>query len=166
LNFRHFTGATGKFYLPEIMGAGVALLDYDGDGDLDVYLIQGAMLDPGQKPPPDWKPGNRLFRNDLMETGKLHFTDVTEQAGVGHIGYGMGVAVGDYDNGRSPGPLRDQLRRERLYRNNGNGTFTDVTPEAGVDDPRWSASASFVDYDRDGYLDLYVTVISISPSVD
>src|SRR5579864_1313223 len=86
LNFHHFNGATGEYYMPEIMGAGVALFDYDNDGDLDVYLIQGTRLDSRGKllfpPPLEWKPGNRLFRNDLAETGKLHFTDVTEQAGV------------------------------------------------------------------------------------
>ncbi len=94
LKFRHFTGATGQYLLPEIMGAGVALIDYDNDGDLDVYLIQGTTLTPGQPLPAGWKPGNRLFRNLLMETGKLQFIDVTESAGVGYVGYGMGVAVG------------------------------------------------------------------------
>ncbi len=105
LNFHHFTGATGEFYMPEIMGAGVALFDYDNDGDLDILLIQGTTFDPALDPkrtkfppPPGWKPGNRLFRNLLSETGKLQFVDVTEQAGLGHVGYGMGVAVGDYDN--------------------------------------------------------------------
>ena len=80
------------------MGAGVALIDYDNDGDLDVYLIQGTALTPGQgllfPPPSGWNPGNRLFRNELKETGKLTFTDVTEKAGVGYVGYGMGVATG------------------------------------------------------------------------
>src|SRR5438093_10767646 len=91
LNFQHFTGATGEYFMPEIMGSGVALFDYDNDGDLDVYLIQGALLDPSKKmseakfpPPSPWAPGNRLFRNELIPSGKLRFTDVTAQAGVGH----------------------------------------------------------------------------------
>src|SRR5574341_94055 len=95
LNFHHFTGSTGEFYMPEIMGAGAALFDYDNDGDLDVYLLQGSMLDEKKKPseakfppPKDWKPGNRLFRNELIPSGKLRFIDVTEKAGVGFIGYG------------------------------------------------------------------------------
>ncbi|PYU07193.1 MAG: RNA-binding protein, partial [Acidobacteria bacterium] len=139
--------------MPEIMGAGVALFDYDNDGDLDVYLVQGTMLDPTQdlrlaKFPPalGWKPGNRLFRNLLSETGKLEFVDVTEKAGVGHIGYGMGVAVGDYDNDGFQDLYVTNFGHNVLYHNNGDGTFTDVTAQAGVDDPRWSASAAWVDY--------------------
>ena len=163
LKFRHFTGATGEYYMPEIMGAGVALFDYDNDGDLDVYLIQGSTFDPAQDPrrtkfppPPGWKPGNRLFRNLLSETGKLQFVDVTEQAGVGHIGYGMGVAVGDYDNDGFQDLYVTNFGRNVLYHNNGDGTFTDVTDKAGVDDPRWSTGAAWVDYDGDGRLDLFV----------
>lgn len=159
LVFRHFNGAGGRHFLPEIMGGGVALLDYDNDGDLDVYLIQGTRLAAGAllfSPPPDWKAGNRLFRNELKETGKLKFTDVTEQAGVGHSGYGMGVAVGDYDNDGFPDIYVTNFGSNVLYHNNGNGTFTDVTREAGVNDERWSTSASFIDYDRDGKLDLFV----------
>jgi len=94
--------------MPEIMGSGVALFDYDNDGDLDVYLVQGDDARPYSESTqredssaPGWKPGNRLFRNLLSETGKLAFVDVTEKAGVGHVGYGMGVAVGDYDNDAS-----------------------------------------------------------------
>jgi hypothetical protein len=170
LRFQHFTGATGQFYLPEIMGAGVALLDYDGDGDLDIFLVQGTVLEPGKglgdplsdarfPPAAGWKRGNRLFRNMLKETGKLQFVDVTEQAGLGsgQSGYGMGVAVGDYNNDGYPDLYVTNFGSNNLYRNNGNGTFTDVTREAGVADGNWSASAAFVDYDRDGYLDLYVT---------
>jgi hypothetical protein len=164
LDFHHFTGATGQFYLPEIMGAGVALLDYDADGDLDVFLVQSAILEPGKRlgdakfpPPPGWKPGNRLFRNMLKETGKLQFVDVTEQAGLSRVGYGMGVAVGDYNNDGYPDLYVTNFGANILYRNNGNGTFTDVTGDAGVGAGGWSASAAFVDYDQDGYLDLYVT---------
>jgi hypothetical protein len=161
--FHHFTGATGEFFMPEIMGAGVALFDYDNDGDLDAYLVQGTTFDPTQDPrhakfppPPGWKPGNRLFRNLLSETGKFEFVDVTETAGVGHIGYGMGVAVGDYDNDGFQDLYVTNFGHNILYHNNGDGTFTDVTAQAGVDDPRWSASAAWVDYDRDGRLDLFV----------
>ncbi len=160
LNFRHFTGATGQYYLPEIMGSGVALIDYDNDGDLDVYLIQGAELGPDRQllfpPPRGSKPGNRLFRNELKETGHLKFTDVTETAGVGHVGYGMGVAVGDYDNDGYPDIYVTNFGANVLYHNNRNGTFSDVTKKAGVNDSRWSTSAAFFDYDRDGNLDLFV----------
>src|ERR1041385_5459704 len=92
LDFWHFSGATGKFSLPEIMGSGAALLDYDNDGDLDLYLVQGSPPTPDKPvvPPPEgWKPGNRLFRNNLIPGGKLAFTDVSEIAGVGFSGVGM-----------------------------------------------------------------------------
>lgn len=163
LNFYHFNGATGDFLMPEIMGAGAALLDYDNDGDLDVFLLQGTMLDERKKmseakfpPPKGWQPGNRLFRNGLIPSGKLRFTDVTAAAGVGHTGYGMGVATGDYDNDGDVDMYVTCYGANVLYRNNGNGTFTDVTAAAGVDDPRWSSSAAFADYDHDGDLDLFV----------
>jgi hypothetical protein len=164
LRFQHFTGATGQYYLPEIMGSGVGLFDYDGDGDLDVFLVQGTILEPGKTAgdarfplPATSRPGNRLFRNMLKETGKLQFEDVTEQAGLSHVAYGMGVAVGDYNNDGYPDLYVTNFGGNVLYRNNGNGTFTDVTREAGVESGGWSASAAFVDYDKDGYLDLYVT---------
>jgi enediyne biosynthesis protein E4 len=160
LTFHHFTGATGEYYLPEIMGAGVALLDYDNDGDLDVYLVQGTVLAGGAElkfpPARDWKPGNRLFRNELVPSGKLRFTDVTEQAGVGLVACGMGVATGDYDNDGFTDLYVTNFGSNVVYRNNGNGTFTDVTRAAGVNDQRWSSSAAFVDYDGDGRLDLFV----------
>jgi hypothetical protein len=146
--------------MPEIMGAGVALLDYDNDGDLDVYLVQGMRLERGGKllvpPPPGSKPGNRLFKNLLSETGELRFLDVTDKAGVGHVGCGMGVAVGDYDNDGLPDLYVTNFGPNVLYHNNGDGTFTDVTRQAGVDDLHWSTSAAWVDFDGDGWLDLFV----------
>ncbi len=165
LAFRHFTGATGAYLTPEIMGSGVALLDYDGDGDLDVYLLQGTILESGKSsgdalfpPPKEHWPGNRLFRNELVESGKLRFTDVTEQAHVAGNGtYAMGVAVGDYDNDGDPDLFVSNFGANLLYRNNGDGTFSDVTKKAGVGDGAFGASAAFVDYDRDGDLDLFVT---------
>ena len=160
LNFRHFNFAAGRHLMPEIMGAGVALIDYDNDGDLDIFLVQGTHLGragkPLSPPPPGWKPGNRLFKNLLSETGELRFVDVTEKAGVGHIGYGMGVAVGDYDNDGFEDLYVTNFGRNVLYHNNGDGTFTDVTRDAGVDDPRWSTSAAWLDFDGDGLLDLFV----------
>jgi hypothetical protein len=109
LAFRHFAGATGEYAMPEIMGAGGGLLDYDGDGDLDVLLLQGDLLDPRQRiddalvspPAGEWR-GHRLFRNDLIPAGRLAFTDVTRKAGLSGGGYGMGVAVGDLDNDGDP----------------------------------------------------------------
>ena len=145
LRFVHNPHLSGEFHMPEIMGAGAALFDYDNDGDLDVYVIQSG---PGT--------GNRLFRNDLIPTGRLHFTDVTQAAGVGLIAYGMGVATGDYDNDGYTDLYVTNFGANVLYHNNGNGTFTDVTAQAGVGDPRWSTSAAFLDYDRDGDLDLIV----------
>ncbi len=160
LRFDHFNSASGNHYMPEIMGPGVALFDYDNDGDLDVYLVQGTALDPkgrmAGEAPKGWKPGNRLFKNLLSETGRLRFVDVTEQAGVGHVGYGMGVAVGDYDNDGYLDLYVTNFGRNILYHNNGNGTFTDVTQQAGVEDSHWSTSAAWVDFDGDGWLDLFV----------
>ncbi len=160
LDFWQFSGATGDFLLPEITGSGAALIDYDNDGDLDVYLVQGAPFSPQGKPlvplPEGWKPGNRLFRNNLIPSGKLTFTDVTEAAGVGHAEAGMGVVAGDYDNDGYMDLYVTNYGHNVLYHNNGNGTFTDVTKTAGVESSGWSTSAAFLDYDRDGLLDLAV----------
>jgi hypothetical protein len=159
LTFTHVNGATGKYYLPEQMGAGVALFDYDNDGDLDVFLVQDGPLADGSPPGADY-PTSRLFRNDLTRgadgTPRLHFTDVTARAGVGLRAYGMGVAVGDYDNDGDLDLFITTFGPDTLFRNNGDGTFTDVTSQAGVSDPLWSTSAVFFDYDRDGDLDLFV----------
>jgi enediyne biosynthesis protein E4 len=161
LSFTHMNGATGRFFIPELMGSGVALIDYDNDGDLDVFLVQGGPLEGGAVPPGRPQATSRLFRNDLPKEGEggrrtLHFTDVTARAGVGLVAYGMGAAVGDYDNDGDLDLFVTSFGPETLYRNNGDGTFTDVTAEAGVSDPLWSASAAFLDYDRDGDLDLFV----------
>jgi hypothetical protein len=167
LNFRHYNGMTGKFFLPEIMGAGAALFDYDNDGDLDVFLVQGTTLEPGSKPNETlfpWRgaepPRGRLFRNDLEVakdgTRKLRFVDVTQQSGIVATGYGMGVTVGDINNDGRPDLYLTNLGSNQMYLNKGDGTFVDVTKDSGTDDPRWSTSAAFVDYDRDGWLDLMV----------
>ncbi len=154
LTFIYENGASGQFYVPEVMGAGAALVDYDNDGDLDVYLLQGQPFDPNA--PRDHARTHRLFRNDLVETKSLHFTDVTIGSGLGGRSYAMGVATGDYDNDGDQDLYVTALGSNTLYRNNGDGTFTDVTAAAGVDDNRWSTAATFVDYDRDGDLDLFV----------
>ncbi len=159
LTFVHVNGAIGQYYLPEQMGAGVALFDYDTDGDLDVFLVQDGPLGPQPAADTADAPTSRLFRNDL--TGlpgapRLHFTDVTTRAGVGLRAYGMGAAVGDYDNDGDVDLFVTTFGPDTLYRNNGDGTFTDKTNEAGVSDPLWSTSAAFLDYDRDGDLDLFV----------
>jgi hypothetical protein len=160
LKFEHVNGAAGRYHLPEIMGAGGAFLDYDADGDLDVLLIQGRALDP-QQASLEVRASPRLFRNDLdaaRNTASLRFTDVSERSGFATGDYGMGVAVGDYDNDGDPDLYLTNHGPNRLYRNDGGGRFTDVTRAAGagLDDPRWSTSASFSDYDADGDLDLFV----------
>jgi hypothetical protein len=159
LRFVHFNGASGEFYYPEVMPPGVALFDYDNDGDLDVFIVQGKML--GSKPidqaltKPAMPLEGRLFRNDL-EKGTLHFTDVTDASGIEQTGYGMGIATGDFDNDGCVDLYLTSLGSNQLYRNNCNGTFTDVTKKSGLADPGWSVSAAFVDVDRDGFLDLFV----------
>ena len=129
-------------------------------GIMDVFLVQGYPTDPQGKAlvpvPAGWKPGNRLFRNNLNPSGKLTFTDVTESAGLGHADQGMGVAAGDYDNDGYTDLYVTNYDHNILYHNNGNGTFTDVTAAAGVASSGWSTSAAFIDYDRDGLLDLAV----------
>ena len=151
LRFQHYNGMMGKFYLPEITGSGGALFDFDNDGDLDCFLAQGNTFEP------KIQPGlrGRLFRNDL-KSGKLAFTDVTQESGIVATGYGMGVAAGDINNDGLTDLYLTNLGANQMYLNNGGGKFADVTKESGTDDPRWSTSASFFDYDRDGWLDLMV----------
>lgn len=140
IHFKHTDGAAGEFHLPETLGAGGAFLDYDNDGDLDLYLVNSAAP-------------SMLYRNN----GDGTFVDVTPSAGIDNQGsYGHGVACGDYDNDGYVDIYVTNFGANRLYHNNGDGTFTDVTTESGTGDSRWSSSATFFDYNSDGALDLYV----------
>ncbi len=167
LRFVHFNGMSGRFYFPEMLPGGVGLLDYDGDGDLDVYLVQGQMLGEDRTlkdalvAPKEAVPlRGRLFRNDLQVeadgTRRLRFADVTDGSGIEARGYGMGVAAGDFDNNGCVDLYLTNFGPNQMYRNDCDGTFTDVSATTGTDDGGWSVSASFLDYDRDGWLDLYV----------
>lgn len=148
IGFVQHSGAIGERWLPEIMGGGVALIDFDRDGDLDVYLVQGRSFDPTVPGPSD-----RLYRND----GGLRFTDVTDAAGIASFSdYGMGAAVGDFDGDGWDDIYVTNLGPNRLLRNDRHGGFVDVTAAAGVDDDRMSLPATFFDMDADGDLDLFV----------
>ncbi len=158
IRFKHEASHTSQKYLPETMTGGVAMVDYNNDGLLDLFFVNGAALaDPmpaGKAPDKsDPKFWNRLYRNN----GDGTFTDVTEAAGLRGHSYGMGVAAGDYNNDGFPDLYVTNVGGNILYRNNGDGTFSDVTERAGVAGAGWSAGACFVDYDRDGRLDLIVT---------
>ena len=164
LDFQHFNGAKGEYYFAEVSGAGGAFLDYDNDGDLDIYLVQGARLASG--PPADGETSgpplaDRLYRNDLEiradGSREIRMVDVTLASGLRATGYGMGVATGDYNNDGWLDIYVTNYGANQMWRNNGDGTFTEVTAETGTEDSRWSISATFFDYDRDGWLDLYVT---------
>ena len=140
IHFKHTDGAAGEFHLPETLGAGGAFFDYDNDGDLDLYLVNSAAP-------------SMLYRNNDDGT----FVDVTPSDGIDNQGsYGHGVACGDYDNDGYVDIYVTNFGANRLYRNNGDGTFTDVTNKSGTGDSHWSSSATFFDYNSDGDLDLYV----------
>ncbi len=168
LPFVHFNGMSGELWFPEPLGAGAALFDMDNDGDLDLYLVQGALLGPDAglndtvfKPLHPLPLTDRLYRNDTPRGASgadaIVMTDVTDEAGVGGTtGYGMGVAAADFDNDGLVDLYVTNFGDNYLLRNRGNGKFEDVTAAAGVNDPRWSVSATWFDYDRDGRLDLYV----------
>ena len=149
--FLHGNGARGQLLLPEVIGAGGALLDYDNDGDLDVVAIQSA----ADAAPPAAR-GSRLFRNDLIEGGRRRFVDVTDRSRIALTTYGMGAATGDIDNDGWTDLFVTSLGASTLLRNNGDGTFSDISAASGVTDRRWSTSATFLDFDRDGWLDLFV----------
>jgi enediyne biosynthesis protein E4 len=148
-DFRHHTGARPERpYFPEIAGGGGALVDVDGDGDLDAYLVQSGSL---------YEPGGDVCRNRLyLNDGTGRFTDATDGSGADDRGFGMGVAAGDYDGDGDTDLYVTNVRANALLRNDGGGHFTDVTAAAAVGDTSWSTSAAFADLDLDGDLDLYV----------
>ena len=149
ITWQHVNGRSPEYYLPETTGAGCAFLDYDNDGWTDIYLVNSGRCDFFD---PKVPLRNALYRNNRDGT----FTDVTEKAGVPGGGYGMGVAVADYNGDGFPDLYVTQYGRSILYRNNGDGTFTDVTDKAGVAAPGWASSAVWFDYDNDGKIDLFV----------
>jgi hypothetical protein len=170
IDFVHVNGMSGQFYMTEIMAPGVALFDYDNDGDLDIYLVQGSGFRvqgsgsrfrvQGSEADQDSRFTGRLYRNDLEVrpdgTRQLHFTDVTDQSGIVSRDYGMGVAAGDFNNDGCVDLYLTNFGRNQMFRNNCDGTFSDVSKTSGTDSVGWSVSAAFVDIDRDGWLDLYV----------
>src|SRR5258708_1395597 len=157
VDFQYLASHTSRKYLPETMGAGVALFDYDNDGRLDIFLVNGAPLaDPTEKGTVPEKSGPKYWNRLFHQKADGVFEDVTEKAGLQGSGYGMGVAVGDYDNDGFEDLYVTALGGNKLYHNNGNGTFTDVTEKAGVAGSGWSTSAAWVDLDNDGLLDLVV----------
>src|SRR5207247_6344720 len=143
-------GATEKKDIVESMSGGVALLDFDHDGLLDVYFVDSLTVDTAKDPQ---AARSALYRN--LGNGK--FEDVTERAGVGHPGWGMGVCTADVDGDGWEDLYVTGIGGNRLYHNNGDGTFSDVTEKAGVRGGGWSAGCGFADYDRDGDLDLFVS---------
>jgi enediyne biosynthesis protein E4 len=150
ITFTHTDGSSGRRYIVESVSCGLALFDYDCDGDVDIYLLNGAPLNGSQVTK---RPTNCLYRNE----GDWRFTDVTQQAGVGDTGFGLGVAAGDYDNDGDVDLYVNNYGPNVLYRNNDNGTFTNVTEFAGVTNGhKVGAAAHFLDMDKDGDLDLFV----------
>ncbi len=152
LNFTLRNAAAGKFHQIELTGGGVAVFDYNRDGYADIFFTNGAAIPSLQKTGPEFH--NRLFRNN----GNLTFTDVTAQTGLAGEGYSMAVAAGDFDNDGFIDLLVTGVNRHSLYRNLGNGRFADVTVKSGLNTkPLWSVSAGWLDYDHDGWLDLFVS---------
>jgi hypothetical protein len=154
VDFVHDTGPSDSpYFMPRVMGSGGAVFDFDGDGRLDLYLVQNGGPN---------GPKNRLFHQEPDGT----FRDVSAGSGLDVAGWGMGVAVGDFDNDGKPDLLLTEYGRARLFHNEGGGKFRDVTKEAGIDDPQWSTAAAFLDFDRDGRLDLFIAnYLDYDPSI-
>mgnify|MGYP005725373753 CR=1 FL=1 len=151
LDFIHNPAVENRYAMPESMGAGAAFLDYDNDGDLDIYFINGAYRDSNKRRKPLLS--NRLYQQQDDGT----FIDVTESSGLGDTGYGMGVAAGDIDNDGDVDVYVTNFGPDVLYRNNGDGTFTNISNAAGIANSGWGCSAVFFDYNLDTYLDIYIT---------
>jgi len=149
IDFRYYGNPSPEHYMPEQNGGGVALLDIDADGHLDVFLVNGSHFETPATTP---EASQRLFR----QVGPLSYANITSLAGLHAIGFGMGCAAGDYDNDGFVDLYVAAYGRDRLWHNNGDGTFIEVTDEAGIDNDRWGTSAAFCDLDGDGNLDLYV----------
>ena len=156
IQFRHFTGATGEKLLPETMGAGAAFFDADGDGDADLLLVNGNRWPWDTQGPAS--PGCALYRNDTPAGGAIRFTDISAGSGLETPFYGMGAAVGDYDNDGKPDVLITSVGGAHLFHNEGGGHFKDVTATAGVggSPDEWSTAATWFDLDNDGDLDVFV----------
>ena len=154
LNFVHEVGPVGSYFMPESLGSGAAIFDFDGDGRMDVFLLQNAGT-------------NSTARHQLFQQkSDGRFADVSSGSGLDLPGQGMGVAVGDVDNDGQPDVFITEYDRVRLFRNRGGGQFSEITREAGLDNPHWGMSAAFFDYDRDGWLDLIVVnYVDYSPSM-
>src|SRR5438309_565284 len=147
VRFKHTSGASGRLLLPETLGSGCAIFDYNGDGRPDLFLVNSSRL-PGYRGRGPFYPA--LYRNrGPGPDGFPTFEDVTRQAGLAVDCYGMGVAIADYDNDGHPDLYLTAMGPNHLFHNNGNGTFTDVTTKAGVGDAHWGTSAAWLDYDRD-----------------
>ena len=154
ISFQHVDGRTGEKFLIETLGSGALFFDFDADGALDLYIVNATHIPPPVAENTDQThlPRNKLYWNN----GDGTFTDITQKAGVGDIGYGVGCAAADVNNDGYPEIYVTNYGQNRLYHNNGDGTFTDVTQKAGVGDERWGTSCAFLDYDLDGDVDLYV----------